>query len=197
MKALFKLIVVGLLTTAAGLVGNNLSAIGKEIKTGNFLLAQTPVKTQTVPVALPDLADIFLKGGGSSSGRVIGIDVKGQKLSIQRQGSSTSYIIPLSKIEKVVFKNAAKAYRTDGRQIIRGDRQRLTVKPDNWNGIPLDTFNIINPQQGQAQVKLGPPVVTSAKLSGILSVAKDRQYVVEQIQFNPQKKTMTIQATPY
>ncbi|XZF63239.1 MAG: hypothetical protein ACSI46_00220 [Gloeotrichia echinulata DVL01] len=197
MKALFKLIVVGLLTTAAGLVGNNLSAIGKEIKTGNFLLAQTPVKTQTVPVALPELADIFLKGGESSSGRVIGIDVKGQKLSIQRQGSSTTYIIRLSKIEKVVFKNVAKAYRTDGRQIIRGDRQRLTVKPDNWNGIPLDTFNIINPQQGQAQVKLGPPVVTSAKLSGILSVAKDRQYVVEQIQFNPQKKTMTIQATPY
>ncbi|MCM0589351.1 MAG: hypothetical protein HEQ19_09705 [Gloeotrichia echinulata CP02] len=197
MKALFKLIVVGLLTTAAGLVGNNLSAIGKEIKTGNFLLAQTPVKTQTVPVALPELADIFLKGGESSSGRVIGIDVKGQKLSIQRQGSSTTYIIRLSKIEKVVFRNVAKAYRTDGRQIIRGDRQRLTVKPDNWNGIPLDTFNIINPQQGQAQVKLGPPVVTSAKLSGILSVAKDRQYVVEQIQFNPQKKTMTIQATPY
>ncbi|XHR82862.1 MAG: hypothetical protein ACFKPT_00225 [Gloeotrichia echinulata GP01] len=197
MKALFKLIVVGLLTTAAGLVGNNLSAIGKEIKTGNFLLAQTPVKTETVAVALPDLADIFLKGGESSSGRVIGIDVKGQKLSIQRQGSSTTYIIRLSKIEKVVFRNVAKAYRTDGRQIIRGDRQRLTVKPDNWNGIPLDTFNIINPQQGQAQVKLGPPVVTPAKLSGILSVAKDRQYVVEQIQFNLQKKTMTIQATPY
>ncbi|MFK0729909.1 MAG: hypothetical protein ACIWVG_01745 [Gloeotrichia echinulata HAB0833] len=197
MKALFKLIVVGLLTTAAGLVGNNLSAIGKEIKTGNFLLAQTPVKTETVAVALPDLADIFLKGGESSSGRVIGIDVKGQKLSIRRQGSSTSYIIPLSKIEKVVFKNVAKAYRTDGRQIIRGDRQRPTVKPDNWKGIPLDTFNIINPQQGQAQVKLGPPVVTPAKLSGILSVAKDRQYVVEQIQFNLQKKTMTIQATPY
>lgn len=198
MKALLKLTVVGFLATAAGLAANNLSAIGREVKTGKFLLTQTPVTAQTLDlaVALPNLADIFLKGGESSSGRVIAIDAKAQRLSIQRQGSAPTYI-PLSQIEKVAFRNAAVVYRSDGRKIIRGERQSITPKPVTWNGIPLDTFSIKNPQQGQAEVKLGPPIVTAAKLSGIQSVAKDRQYVVEQIQFNPQKKTMTIQATPY
>ncbi len=198
MKAYFKLMVVGILATTAALAANTLSAIGNEVKTGNLLLAQAPVKAETValPVALPELADIFLKGGESSSGRVIGIDAKGQTLLIQRSGSAPSSI-PLSKIQNIKFRNAAVAYRSDGRQIIRGDRQRPTGKPVNWNGIPLNTFSIKNPNQGQAEVKLGPPVVSAERLSGIQSVAKDRQYVVNQIQFDPQKKTMTIQATPY
>jgi len=198
MKAFIKLMVVGFLATAAGLAENTSSAIGNEVKTGNFLLAQAPVKVQAValPVALPDLADIYLKGGESRSGRVIGIDAKGQTLLIQRSGSAPASI-SLSKIEKVAFRNAAVAYRSDGRQIIRGERQRPTGKPVNWNGIPLDTFSIKDPNQGQAEVKLGPPVVTPERLSGIQSVAKDRQYVVDQIQFDPQKRTMTIQATPY
>jgi len=34
-------------------------------------------------------------------------------------------------------------------------------------------------------------------LRGILGVAKDRQFVVDEMQFDVKKKTMTITATPY
>ncbi|BAY29516.1 hypothetical protein NIES2107_13590 [Nostoc carneum NIES-2107] len=197
MTAFFKVMVVGVLATAGVLAANTISAIGKEVKTGNVLLAQTPVQSESIalPIALPEMAVINLKKGGSQSGQVIGIDTQGQKLTIQR--NKKTYLISLNQIEKVAFRNSAKAYRTDGRIIIRGERQRYTAKVMTWSGLPLDTLRIKNPVQGQAEVKLGPPVVSSDLLSGIQSVAKDRQYVVDQIQFNPQKRTMTIQATPY
>ncbi|MCC5640527.1 hypothetical protein LC593_32805 [Nostoc sp. CHAB 5844] len=197
MTAFFKAMLVGVLMTGGVLAANNISAIGKEVKTGNSLLAQAPTKSQTIalPIALPDFADISLKGGESLSGRVIKVDAQGQTLTIQRSSKTRS--IPLGKIEKVLFKNGAVAYTSNGRQIIRGERKRPTGKPVTWNGVPLDTFKIKNPAKGEAEVKLAPPVVSSAGLLGIQSVAKDRQYVVDQIQFDPQKRTMTIQATPY
>jgi len=132
---------------------------------------------------------------GSSSGRVIGIDAKGQALSIQRNGKTAT--IPLSRIQKVVFKNGALVYRSNGRQIIRGERDRPTGKLVTWSGIPLNTFTVKDSTQGQAVVKLKPPVVSTAQLRGIQSVARNRQYVVNEIQFNSQQRTITILAKPY
>jgi hypothetical protein len=198
MKAFFQGWVVAILVMAAALAGNIEAVISKDIKTENTLLAQTQIKTDELElaVALPELAEVILKGGDSSSGRVVGIDAKGEALSIQRSGKTDT--IPLSKIQKVIFKNGALVYRRDGRsQFIRGERDRPQGKAVTWSGIPLNAFTVKNPTQGQAVVKLKPPVVSTAQLQGIQSVARDRQYVVDEIQFNPQQRTIAIQAKPY
>lgn len=161
------------------------------------MLAQTPINADELElaVALPELAEVMLKGGESSSGRVIGIDAQGQALSIRRNDKTTT--IPLSQIQRVVFKNGALVYRSNGRQIIRGERDRPTGKLVTWSGIPLNTFTVKNSTQGQAVVKLKPPVVSTEQLQGIQSVARNRQYVVDEIQFNSQQRTITILAKPY
>lgn len=197
MKVFFQRSVVAILVMAAALAGNIQAVISKDVTTENFFLAQTPVNADELelPVALPELAEVILKAGGSNSGRVIGIDVQTEALSIQRSGKTAT--IPLSKIQKVVFKNGALAYRSNGRQIIRGERDRPTGQLVTWNGIPLNTFTVKNPTQGQAVVKLKPPVVSTAQLLGIQSVARNRQYVVNEIQFNSQQRTINILANPY
>ncbi|MEH1994376.1 hypothetical protein [Nostoc sp.] len=197
MKAFFQGWVVAILVMAAAIAGNIEAVIGQNIKTGNLLLAQTPVNADELElaVALPELAEVMLKGGESSSGRVIGIDAQGEALSIQRSGKTAT--IPLSQIQRVVFKNGASVYRSNRQQIIRGERDRPTGKTVTWSGIPLNTFTVKNPTQGQAVVKLKPPVVSTAQLWGIKSVATDRQYVVDEIQFDSQQRTITILATPY
>ncbi len=197
MKAFFQGWVVAILVMAAAIAGNIQAVISQDVKTGNFLLAQTPVNANELDlaVALPELAEVILKGGESSSGQITGIDAQGEALSIQRSGKTAT--IPLSKIQKVVFKNGALVYRSNGRQIIRGERDRPTGKLVTWSGIPLNTFTVKNSTQGQAVVKLKPPVVTTAQLRGIQSVARNRQYVVDEIQFNSQQRTITILAKPY
>jgi len=197
MKTFFQRWVVAILVMAAALAGNIQAVISQNVKTENLLLVQIPVNADELDlaVALPDLAEVILKGGESSSGRVIGIDAKGQALSIQRNGKTAT--IPLSRIQKVVFKNEASFYISNGRQIIRGERDRPTGKLVTWSGIPLNTFTVKDSTQGKAVVKLKPPVVSTAQLRGIQSVARNRQYVVNEIQFNSQQKTITILATPY
>jgi hypothetical protein len=197
MKAFFQGWVVAILVMAAAIAGNIQAVIAQDVKTGNFLLAQTPVNADELElaVALPELAEVILRGGESSSGRVIGIDAQGQGLSIQRNDKNTT--IPLSQIAKVVFKNAASAYRSNGRQIIRGGGDRPTGKSVTWSSIPMNNFTIKNPTQGQAVLKLKPPAFSTAELRGIQSVARNRQYVVDEIQFNPQQRTITILAKPY
>ena len=108
MKAFFQRWVVAILVMAAAIAGNIEAVISQDVKTGNLLLAQTPVNTDELElaVALPELAEIILNGGESSSGRVIGIDAQGQALSIQRSGKTAT--IPLSQIAKVVFKDGVK-----------------------------------------------------------------------------------------
>ncbi|BBD69974.1 hypothetical protein NIES4072_26890 [Nostoc commune NIES-4072] len=89
------------------------------------------------------------------------------------------------------------AYRSNKSPIIRGERDRPTGKLVTWSGIPINNFTVKNSTQGQAVVKLKPPVVSPAQLRGIQSVAKNRQYVVDEIQFNSPQRTITILATPY
>ncbi len=197
MKAFFQGWVVAILVMAAAIAGNIQAVISQDVKTGNLLLAQTPVNADELElaVALPELAEVIFKGGESSSGQITGIDAQGEILSIRRKDKTAT--IPLSQIQKVVFKNRALVYRSNGRQIIRGERDRPTGKTVTWSGIPLNTFTVKNPTQGQAVVKLKPPVVSTAQLRGIQSVARNWQYVVDEIQFNSQQRTITILAKPY
>lgn len=198
MKVFFKVLFIALLATATGLAGDARAATNKNIETRNFVSAQAPnvrVEEASVSVALPTLADVYLKGGGSSSGRVTAIDLQGQNLSIERSGRSAN--IPFSRIEKVAFSYSAVAYRTDGRQILRGENPvRGVGSQATWDGIPLNAFRLQDPNRGQAEVRLGS-IVPRGQLRSILSVAKDHQYVVDEMRFDPQRGTMTIRTTPY
>ncbi|MGJ5672924.1 MAG: hypothetical protein ACR9NN_04800 [Nostochopsis sp.] len=199
MKSYLKIIVV-IVALTTGLAANSQAVTGqnvesKSIEKKSFLLTQAQVKAKPVAisVALPALADVSLKGGESVSGRMTAIDPSGQTLSMWRSGKTFPY--PLKQVEKVVFRNDAKVYRSNGKVIYRGERDHPQGQQVTWNGLPLGTFIIKN--QGLAVVNLEPPVVSPERLRGIQSVAKDRQYVVDEMQFNLQQKTMSIRATPY
>jgi hypothetical protein len=188
-------LIVALFTVTAGMAAQ-VHAASQEVQKQNLRSIQAQANaSQPVPVALPTQAEIVMKGGNKRDGRVVQIDDKAQQLWIQGSGEKRS--IPLGQIDKIVFANNAVVYRTNGGQFIRGEIPPATKTQSKWNGIPISDFRLIDAVKGQAEVKLGPPVVSRGQLRGIVGVAKDRQFVVDEMQFDVQKKTMTIAATPY
>ncbi|MEG4494550.1 hypothetical protein [Microcoleus sp. D3_18_C4] len=188
-------LVVALFTVTASMAGR-VNATSQEIQKRNLPSVQAQANaSQPIPVALPTQAEIVMKGGEKRDGRVVEIDEKGQKLWIQ--GSREKRSLPLSQIDKIVFPNNAVVYRTNGGQFIRGEIATATRIQAKWNGIPIGDFRLIDAVKGQAEVKLRSPVVNGGQLRAILAVAKDRQFVVDEMKFEPQKKTVTILVTPY
>ena len=188
-------LVVALFTVTAGMAAQ-VNAATQEVQKLNLPSVQAQANaSQPIPVALPIKAKIEMKGGDIRDGQVLEIDEKEQKLWIQ--GSVDKKSLPLSQIEKIVFPKNAVVYRAKGGSIIRGELAAATSIQAKWNGIPIGAFRLIDAVKGQAVVKLGPPVVNRGQLRGILGVAKDRQFVVDEMQFDMQKKTMTILATAY
>ena len=188
-------LVLALFTVTASMAAQ-VNAASQEVQKQNLPSVQAQANpSQLIPLALPTKAKIEMKGGGIRDGQVLEIDERGQKLWIQ--GSVDKKSLPLSQVEKIVFPNNAVVYTAKGRPFIRGDLPQTTSTQSTWNGIPIGAFRLIDAVKGQAEVKLVPPVVNRGQLRGILGVAKDRQFVVDQMQFDMQKKTMTILVTPY
>ena len=189
-------LVVALFTVIAGMAAQ-VNAASQDVQKQNlpFLQAQASA-SQAIPVALPTQAEIVMKGGGTRDGQVVQIDEKAQKLLIELGQEKRS--IPLGQIDKIVFPKTAKVY-IDSRPgpLLRGELPPATNNQARWNGIPISAFELKDAVKGQAVVNLRPPVVNRAQLRGILGVAKGRQFVVDEMQFDVQKKTMTIAATPY
>ena len=199
LRVMKTLLLLSVITTSilASLQGYSQVVTAKNVPLNN-LLAQARNKNQLeLTVALPAQADITFKGGESGGGRVMEIDTKQQKILIQRGNRTALY--DLEKIEKLSFRNPSIAYRSNGQEIIRGERDRPRGQPITWNGVPLNDFRIKDAAKGQAVVVLKPPVVSPGLLRGIGSVGNNpkRTYVVEQLQFNLQKKSINIVATPY
>jgi len=188
-------LVLALFTVTASMTAQ-VNAASQEVQKQNLPSVQAQANpSQSIPLALPTKAKIEMKGGGIRDGQVLEIDERGQKLWIQ--GAVDKKSLPLSQVEKIVFPNNAVVYTAKGRPFIRGEIQQTTSTQSTWNGIPIRAFRLIDAVKGQAEVKLVPPVVNRGQLRGILGVAKDRQFVVDQMQFDMQKKTMTILVTPY
>ena len=188
-------LVVALFTVTASMAAQ-VNAASQEVQKQNLPSVQAQANpSPLIPLALPTKAKIEMKGGGIRDGQVLEIDERGQKLWIQ--GAVNKKLLPLSQVEKIVFPNNAVVYTAKGRPFIRGELQQTTSTQSTWNGIPIGAFRLIDGVKGQAEVKLVPPVVNPGQLRGILVVAKDRQFVVDQMQFDMQKKTMTILVTPY
>ena len=155
--------------------------------------------SQAKPVALPTQAEIVMKGGGKRDGRVVQIDEKVQQLWIQLGQEKRS--IPLGQIDKIVFSKSAVVYYSNGGPVVRGDGTPAKGRPETWRGIPMNAFRLLDPNKGQADVKL-ESVLSLDKLDSIRSVMigdgkNKRQFVVDEMQFDVQKNTMTIAATPY
>jgi len=194
-RKIFSFLVVSLFTVTAGCAVQSKPA-RQEIPKQNLPSEQVKAKvSQPIPVTLPTDATIYMKTGQKREGRVVEIDEKSQKLSIQRGSEKESH--PLSQIDKIVFAKSAVVYRNNGGPVIRGDGTQATSNQAKWNGIPMSDFKLKDAVKGQAVVNLGPPVVNRAQLRGIVGVANDRQFVVDEMQFDVQKKTITIVATPY
>lgn len=193
MKTFLNILVVALVATAPQLGGCTRASSGNDVGKGNLPAAQAQAKVDEalVPVALPKLAVVSLENGDKISGEVTEIDTKQQKLSLQGE-KTTSF--PLSQVDKIEFSKNALVYKTDGRQVVRGEGVAAAGIQEIWQPLQLDDFHL---QQGKGEVKLKPPVVSELKLQGILSVSKNRSFVVDEIQFDWQNKTMAIKATPY
>jgi hypothetical protein len=188
-------LVVALFTVTAGMAAQ-VNAASQDVQKQNLRSLQAQASgSQAIPVALPTKAEIVMKGGDKRDGQVVQIDEKGQQLWIQLGQEKRS--ISLGQIDKIVFSKSAVVYRSNGLQLIRGELPPATNTQAKWNGIPMNAFELKDAVKGQAVVNLGPPVVSRGQLRGILGVSKDRQFFVDEMQFDVQKKTMTIAATPY
>jgi hypothetical protein len=192
-------LVVALFTVTAGMAAQ-VNAASQEVQKPNLPSVQAQAKaSQPIPVALPTDAEIVMKGGQKNGGRVVKIDEKGQKLVIQRGRDTKS--LPLSQVEKIVFPKGALVYRTNEVQFIRGELAPAN-RTEIWRGIPMNAFRLLNPpDKGQAELNLGS-VVSADDLDYIRQIMlgngkNTRQYVVDEMQFDVKKKTMTITATPY
>lgn len=192
-------LVVALFTVTAGMAAQ-VNAASQEVQKQNLRSVQAQANASgPIPVALPTKAEIVMKGGGKRDGIVVQIDEKEQKVLIQLGSEKRS--VPLGQIDKIVFPKTADAYRSNGERFIRGDGTPARGRRETWRGIPINAFRLLNPNQGQAEVKL-ESVLPPDKLDSIRSVMvgygqNKRQYVVDEMQFDVQKKTMTIVATPY
>jgi hypothetical protein len=192
-------LVVALFTVTAGMAAQ-VNAASQEVQKQNLRSVQAKANASgPIPLALPTQAEIVMKGGGKRDGRVVQIDEKTQKVVIQAgQGKLP---IPLGQIDKIVFSKTAVVYRKNGKDFFRGELPPAKGRRETWRGIPMNAFRLLDPNQGQAEVKL-ESVLSLDKLDSIRSVVvgdgKNKpQFVVDEMQFNVQKKTMTIAATPY
>ena len=193
-------LVVALFTVTASMAAQ-VNAASQEVQKQNLRSVQAQASaSQAIPVALPTQAEIVMKGGGKRDGLVVQIDEKVQQLWIQLGQEKRS--IPLGQIDKIVFSKSAVVYYSNGGPVVRGDRTPAKGRPETWRGIPMNAFRLLDPpDKGQAEVNLRS-VVSLDKLESINSVIvgdgkNKRQFVVDEMQFDVQKKTMTIAATPY
>ena len=192
-------LVVALFTVTAGMAAQ-VNAASQEVQKQNLRSVQAQASSsQAIPVALPTQAEIVMKGGGKRDGRVVQIDEKVQQLWIQLGQEKRS--IPLGQIDKIVFSKSAVVYRSNGGPVVRGDGTPAKGRPETWRGIPMNAFRLLDANKGQADVKL-ESVLSVDKLDSLNSVIvgdgkNKRQFVVDEMQFDVQKKTMTIAATPY
>lgn len=193
-------LVVALFTVTAGMAAQ-VNAASQEVQKQNLRSVQAQANASgSIPVALPTQAEIVMKGGGKRDGIVVQIDEKEQKVLIQL-GSSEKRSIPLGQIDKIVFPKSAKVYISGRGPVVRGEGTPARGRRETWRGIPMNAFRLLDPNKGQADVKL-ESVLSPDKLDSIRSVVvgdgkNKRQFVVDEMQFDVQKKTMTIAATPY
>jgi hypothetical protein len=176
------------------------TGIAESIKpvTANIQLAQistqatTTVENPPISLALPTMADIKLKNGESMTARVSRFDPQGQKIEFSR--GKKSKLLSVTEVQQIVFKTGSLVYIGTGEIVIRGeDKSKATQSV--WSDIPLEAFELFDPQKGQARVNLATVIKNPNKLKEIRSVAVKGLYIADEIEFSSKGK-MTIKVTP-
>ena len=177
------------------------TGIAESIKpvTANIQLAQistqatTTVKNPPISLALPTMANIKLNNGESMTARVSRFDPKGQKIEFSR--GKKSKLLSVTEVQQIVFNKNKESlvHISTGATVIRGkDNGKATQSV--WSDIPLEAFELFDPQKGQARVNLAT-VKNPKELKQIDAVARKSLYIADEIEFSSKGK-MTIKVTP-
>ena len=140
-----------------------------------------------LPVALPNLATVWPKSGGSMTGQLTSLNQ--QELTISRNNASKS--LPIAQVNNVAFQGDVWISTNGRRRKIRGPERNSSGR-QTWQ-VPITAFQMQN-SSNEARLRLGD-VLSGNDLADILSIARDSVYVVEEIRFESPGK-MTIVATP-
>lgn len=183
MKVFFKVVVVAFFASTVGLSGCDrpaTSSLNQPVEASNVQVEDAPI-----PVVLPTVADVMLKGKESKSGRLTAID--GKQLMVENSGSSAT--VAIAQIEKVTFKGDIRYY-SNGQIVIRGQDEPSASDRETWSEIPLNDFQLQDPNTGVANVKLTASAVKE-KILGIKN-AKHLLFVVQEMSFDPASGKMTL-----
>ena len=156
-------------------------------------IARAKSTQQQLTVALPELAEIFLKDGTSVSGRAIAINP--QSITLERDSQTRK--INWETVSSVQFDRDADIWLEQGRRlVIRGQEseQEKKKKPLILD-IPATQIQKLDPDIGHFQIDLS--FLSRGRIRGILQVAHDHLYVVEKIDYKPSQNVFTLQAKPY
>lgn len=125
----------------------------------------------SIPLVLPNLADVELTKGGSKSGRVTAITDK--QLTLEASGKADA--ISLNEIKRVAFSQDAPLPRGSTSRRLRGEAETWRVKP-------LTALQIKDSSQGLAEVALS--FVVKEKQPSSDPLGEPRSYQVEEIWFD-------------
>jgi hypothetical protein len=191
MKRFYSVLILALLTATVTGLGDMSLFVGQPAP---LATATAVAQSAPIPVSLPAVAVITLKNGGERSGKVVGFDSQNRTILLKRGGDSSS--IPLNQVAKVVYDRTAPFYREHGLLVMRGENAASPGDPDSWSNVPLSNFKVNDASRGQAVVMLDS-VLPSSQLRGVRAVAGSSTYVLDEMQFNLQQRTMTVSVIPY
>ncbi|NEO98956.1 MAG: hypothetical protein F6K58_09815 [Symploca sp. SIO2E9] len=187
MKTFLQVFSIAILVSITGLAGYAQTSSRKP----NHLAQGQGAKSQEarLSVALPELATVRQKQGGSMTGQLTKLNQ--QELTISRGNSSES--LAISQINNVAFKGDVFIIDDDDKRIRMRGPDQTSSGQQVWREVPLAAFNLQEPPE-QAILSLGT-VLSSEDLADILSISRDSTYVVQEILFES-PGTMTIKAAP-
>ncbi len=137
-----------------------------------------------VNIAVPTMSMVTLPSGRILRG-VVFVDELNQKVTVKVGDKEETISFAFSERPNIRPDKNAPVYNSKG-MVIRGDKSNITPVIDSFE-VGWQDFSTTNKELGQVQVML-----PNQKYEGIISVARDSQYVVEEIVFDPQQQKMTI-----
>ena len=183
MNAFLKVLVVTLLVSTTGLAGAASQAPSHQNSLAQAQAQNVLGQNSPIPVFLPNLANVVLKGGSSMSGRLTAIEPQAQQINLELSGESTT--VAIADIEKVEFRGEVilGCGNTDCQIVFRGDQDETSAgnNQKTWSE-PLTNFRVIDPSTGEAQIQLTS--LPKLEWRGIVAVAASSSYVVDEIQFD-------------
>lgn len=187
MKAFLQVFGIALLVSITGLAGY---AQTSSRKANYFAQGQSAISQEAqLSVALPELATVRQKQGGSMTGKLTKLNQ--QELTISSGNSSES--LAINQVNNVAFKGDVWITNTEGKRIRMRGVDKTSSGQQLWREVPLAAFNLQEPPE-KAILSLGT-VLSSEDLADIVSVSRDSTYVVQEILFES-PGMMTIKAVP-